>query len=301
MRIKPDRSGADLGENRTPTGTHSAGPTVQRTARILVVDDLPDNRDILSRRLTRRGLSVVEAEGGIRALELIEQSEFDIVLLDLMMPDVSGVDVLRRVRQLRSRFELPIIVVSAKSESEDVVECLNLGANDYVLKPVDLDVLLARMKPQLDLKCNHFWEQNTRQRIEEQAAALRNDCGSLLQSVRSLSNYWSEQEDTSNRSVGLSDSGDGQTQTRRVYKSGKIVFNDRSSVIDCIIWRQSHSDALLRVEVDSGVPEEFELNVGNSAPLNCQVVTRAVNEIGVRFLGRAAAARKPEKNLGIGM
>ena len=262
-------------------------------ARILVVDDLPDNRDILSRRLTRRGLSVVEAEGGIRALELIEEIEFDIVLLDLMMPDVSGEDVLRGIRQFRSRIELPIIVVSAKSQSEAIVECLNLGANDYVLKPVDFDVLLARMKPQLDLKRRICWEQNTRQRIEEQAAALQNYCGSLLQSVRSLSSYWGEHEECSNRSGGLSESGHEQTQTRRVYKSGKIVFNDRSSIIDCIIWRQSHSDALLRVESESGVPEEFELSVGGSTPLNCRVVTRALNEIGVRFIGRTAGPQEP--------
>ena len=296
MTMTVDCSGAGLGEKHTPTRTLSAGPTVRPPARVLVVDDLPDNRNILSRRLTRRGFSVVEAEGGIRALELIEEHDFDIVLLDLMMPDVAGVDVLRRVRQSRSRLELPIIVVSAKSQNEDVVECLNLGASDYVLKPVDLDILLARMEPQLDLRRDVCWERKTRQRIEEQAAALRDSCGSLLQSVRSLPTYWDKHEEVSNGNCGLPESGDEQTRIRRVYKSAKIVFNDRSSVIDCIVWRQSHTDAILRVESESGVPEEFELTVGDSAPLSCHVITRNVNEIRVRFLRRAADPQEPRRS-----
>src|SRR6476661_1763859 len=83
-------------------------------ARILVVDDVADNRDILVRRLVRRGFDAVEATGGEHALAMLTSESFDVVLLDIMMPDISGNEVLRRVRQTRSEVELPVIMVSAK-------------------------------------------------------------------------------------------------------------------------------------------------------------------------------------------
>ena len=117
--------------------------------RLLVVDDVDDNRTILTRSFTRQGYVVVEAEGGAQALELIESQPFDAVLLDIMMPGIDGLEVLRRVRETRSQAELPIVLVSAKATSEDVVEGLLLGANDYVTKPVDLKVAHARLEAQL--------------------------------------------------------------------------------------------------------------------------------------------------------
>jgi PleD family two-component response regulator len=120
--------------------------------RILVVDDVADNRDILVRRLARRGFEAVEASGGQQALELIAQQSFDVVLLDIMMPDMNGNDVLREVRRTHSDVELPVIMVSAKTQSEDVVESLSMGANDYVTKPIDFNVALARIANQVARK-----------------------------------------------------------------------------------------------------------------------------------------------------
>jgi diguanylate cyclase (GGDEF)-like protein len=120
--------------------------------RILVVDDVADNRDILVRRLARRGFEAVEASGGQQALELIAQQSFDVVLLDIMMPDMNGNDVLREVRRTHSDIELPVIMVSAKTQSEDVVESLSMGANDYVTKPIDFNVALARIANQVARK-----------------------------------------------------------------------------------------------------------------------------------------------------
>lgn len=123
-----------------------------RPRKILVVDDVADNRVILVRRLQRRGFDVVEADGGIRALELIAQEPFDLVLLDIMMPDLSGLEVLRRVREQHGSLALPVIMVTAKTQSEDVVKALAIGANDYVTKPVDIPVVFARVDTQLALK-----------------------------------------------------------------------------------------------------------------------------------------------------
>src|SRR5688572_12439101 len=118
-------------------------------ATLLVVDDDAMNRDVLSRRLVRSGYKVLTAEGGEQALDLVNGHRFDAVLLDVMMPGMSGVETLRRLRQSRSMSELPVIMVTANSRSEDVVQALDLGANDYVTKPIDFPIALARIKTQV--------------------------------------------------------------------------------------------------------------------------------------------------------
>ena len=120
--------------------------------RLLIVDDVRENREILRRRFERHGFHAIEASGGIEALELLEREAFDLVLLDMMMPDVAGLEVLARIRSSYSPGLLPVIMVTAKSQSEDVVEALNHGANDYITKPVDFSIALARVITQLDRK-----------------------------------------------------------------------------------------------------------------------------------------------------
>jgi diguanylate cyclase (GGDEF)-like protein len=133
-------------------GSKAAGDNPVAAARILIVDDIADNRTVLLRRFQRRGFEVIEAESGLKALELINQQEFDLVLLDVMMPGISGVETLKRIRSERSASALPVIMVTAKSESENIVESLELGANDYVTKPVDFAVALARANTQIARK-----------------------------------------------------------------------------------------------------------------------------------------------------
>lgn len=119
---------------------------------LLVVDDNEDNRDMLSRRLRRTGYHVDCAEDGTQALDMIGASKFDLVLLDIMMPGISGLEVLKTVRTKYSVADLPIIMATAKDHSEDIVGALKLGANDYVTKPIDFPVVLARIQTQLSLR-----------------------------------------------------------------------------------------------------------------------------------------------------
>ena len=113
---------------------------------LLVVDDDEANRDMLSRRLERKGFAVTVAEDGIRAIELVRERPFDLVLLDVLMPGLSGLEVLRELRLAYPATELPVIMATALAESGDVVEALCLGANDYVSKPLDFPVVLARIQ-----------------------------------------------------------------------------------------------------------------------------------------------------------
>jgi diguanylate cyclase (GGDEF)-like protein/PAS domain S-box-containing protein len=121
-------------------------------ASLLLVDDDEMNRDMLGRRLELEGYAVCLAEGGRQALELLERQTFDLVLLDVMMPELNGLQTLYKIRETRGPAELPVIMVTAKDQSEDVVEAFHLGANDYVTKPVDLRVALARIATQVSHK-----------------------------------------------------------------------------------------------------------------------------------------------------
>jgi diguanylate cyclase (GGDEF)-like protein len=118
-------------------------------ATLLLVDDEPMNRDALQRRLTRAGYHILTAETGSEALEVADANRVDLVLLDVMMPGMDGIETLRRLRRSRSVAELPVIMVTAKNSSEDVVEALDAGANDYVTKPVDFAIAHARIRTQL--------------------------------------------------------------------------------------------------------------------------------------------------------
>ena len=135
---------------------------------LLVVDDDEMNRDMLSRRLRRRGYAVALAEDGRRALELVSSQPFDLVLLDVMMPGLDGFQVLEELRRTRSVADLPVIMATARDRSEDVVRALELGANDYVTKPLDFPVVLARVRTQLELR-------HARQELEAAHARMKQD------------------------------------------------------------------------------------------------------------------------------
>jgi diguanylate cyclase (GGDEF)-like protein len=120
--------------------------------RLLIVDDVNDNRTLLTRRFERRGFEVVEADSGFAALELIDREPFDLVLLDVMMPGIDGIETLRRIRKQKSASALPVIMVTAKTGTNHIVDALELGANDYVTKPVDFAVAFARVNTQIGRK-----------------------------------------------------------------------------------------------------------------------------------------------------
>lgn len=119
---------------------------------ILVVDDNALNRDALSRRLERKGYQVLIAEDGYRAIGLVGQQAVDLILLDIMMPGITGLDVLKILRQNHSPATLPIIMATAKDQNEDMVMAFDLGANDYITKPINFPVLLARVQAHLRMK-----------------------------------------------------------------------------------------------------------------------------------------------------
>jgi adenylate cyclase len=151
-----------------PVTAEETGRAATRPSRILVVDDNPSNRDLLSRRLERQGHSVLLADDGHRALALVEQEAVDLVLLDLMMPGISGYEVLLAIKNDTRFRELPVIMISALSELDSVVRCIEAGADDYLGKPFDPILLRARVGSSLDRK-------HMRDREREMVEALRKE------------------------------------------------------------------------------------------------------------------------------
>jgi diguanylate cyclase (GGDEF)-like protein len=121
-----------------------------RLGRILLVDDQAQNRDMLGRRLERRGYEVVLRDTAVGIEDVIVQENIELVLLDWMMPERSGQDALRGIRALHDAEHVPVIVVTALDDGDIVSTALETGANDYISKPIDLRVLTARVKAQLD-------------------------------------------------------------------------------------------------------------------------------------------------------
>jgi diguanylate cyclase (GGDEF)-like protein/PAS domain S-box-containing protein len=137
---------------------------------LLVVDDDTMNRDLMLRRLSRRGFNAALAGNGREALAWINAHRVDLVLLDIEMPDMNGIEVLKILRQDYTPAQLPIIMVTGKAGSDDVVAALAAGANDYVTKPLDFPVVLARIQTQLSRK---HAEEALRESEERYALAAR--------------------------------------------------------------------------------------------------------------------------------
>jgi len=145
--------------------------------RLLVVDDNEDNRYTLTQRLKRLGYSEVEiAENGREALHVLRERPFDLVLLDIMMPEMTGYDVLKHVKADEKLRHIPIVMISAVDEVDSVVRCIELGAEDYLPKPFNPVLLKARVSACLEKKRLHDelagWSRTLERRVEEQMAQL---------------------------------------------------------------------------------------------------------------------------------
>jgi len=141
--------------SETPASKASSTSKASRPARLLVADDDRINRIVLVRRLENRGFQTVIADNGREVIEQVKQKACDLFLLDIMMPEMDGLQVLETLRADYTSAELPIIMVTAKSENQDIVQALNLGANDYLTKPIDFAVALARINTHLSLRRAH--------------------------------------------------------------------------------------------------------------------------------------------------
>ena len=164
---------------------------------VLIVDDNETNRDVLSRRIRRYGYETKTAVDGREALQLIRSEDFDLVLLDIMMPELNGYQVLERVKQDPEHRNLPIIVISALDDIDSIVKCIQLGAEDYLPKPFNPLILRARVTACLEKKRlrdkeeEHLEEQSINQRVDRELSARLN-----MQSAAEITLNWAMKRTT---------------------------------------------------------------------------------------------------------
>ena len=127
--------------------------------KILIVEDEQDIRDLLIFNLQKEGFKVESADNGDSALSLIRKNNFDLILLDLMLPGIGGFDLTRILKNDKKTSETPILMLTAKGEESDIVKGLELGADDYMTKPFSIKVLLARI--------NKIFKYNNQQKSDE--------------------------------------------------------------------------------------------------------------------------------------
>ena len=140
-------------------------------ARILVVDDQPINVQLLKRKLERSGLDVSTANNGLEALEQVKAHKPDLILLDLMMPDMDGIEVCQRLQASSETRSIPVIFVTARTTKESKLEGLAVGAVDYITKPIDLDETVARVQTQLRFAAINRENLELQRRLEESRRA----------------------------------------------------------------------------------------------------------------------------------
>jgi two-component system, cell cycle response regulator len=146
------RARREVASTPAPPTRVRPGEAPGETPLILVVDDNPDNLEIISTRLRFRGYAVEVAERGEEAIAKVHEAGPDLILLDIMMPDMDGYEVARRIRSEENLAYIPIIVVTARDSTEDKVTGLDAGADDYLTKPINFPELEARVRSMLRIK-----------------------------------------------------------------------------------------------------------------------------------------------------
>ncbi len=119
---------------------------------ILIVDDIAENIQVLGNILEKHDYALSFALDGLQCIKMVEQNDYDLILLDVMMPHIDGFEVCRRIKQMPVKKEIPIIFLTAKSEKYDIVRGLDAGAVDYVTKPFNTKELMARVRTHIKLK-----------------------------------------------------------------------------------------------------------------------------------------------------
>lgn len=147
---------------------------------ILAVDDLQENRELVARNLSRSGHIVITAASGEEALHALEQSDVDVVLLDLLMPGMDGREVLRRIKEHPEWRATPVIVISGSQDMDGIIECIEAGADDYLFKPFNPILLQARIKAGIERKRWHDKEEQYRHQLERNEKFIRATFGRYL-------------------------------------------------------------------------------------------------------------------------
>jgi signal transduction histidine kinase len=262
----------DFAAKDITTGHEPDAAAAEGNYRILVVDDEPVNIQVLTNLLSMQNYSVFKTYNGAGALDLVENGgEFDLVLLDVMMPKMSGYEVCRRLRERHSLFDLPIVMLTAKNQIQDIVLGFQSGANDYVQKPFDKEELLARVRTLLELKGAMTAAMAANRAKSLFLANMSHEIRTPLNAVIGLTNlllrtpmddrqrdYAEKMRRASSTLLGIiNDILDFSKIDAGDVKLERVTFNIKQMFDDLAIFFQEQnagSQTVLRLELDSSLP-----------------------------------------------
>src|SRR5690606_32549656 len=151
--------------------------------KILIADDEPINLQVLTNQLALEGYAVVTAGDGQSVIDYVEQGPVDLLILDIMMPNMSGYEVCQRLREQYSLTDLPILMLTAKNQVQDIVTAFEVGANDYLTKPCDRKELLSRVETLIQLRQMNLELIQINQSLEEKVTERTNELAEANQSL----------------------------------------------------------------------------------------------------------------------
>ncbi len=268
--------------------------------KLLVVDDIAENRNLLSRYLGARGFRIAEADCGLTALNMIKQQHFDAVLLDIIMPEIDGIEVLKRIRTSRTQADLPVIMVSGRSASHDIKLVLDLGANDYITKPIDLAAALTKLHRALgalpDKQANPQVPEMARADDVDKADALPPDAGRpqsvATQSRKEANPAYTERPTAKAAQNGGSVAGNSLNRgelrrkpRRPMHCTAWILVDEQLPSIKCTIADVSELGTRVILQSEQDLPDHFILlfTENGRARRNCRLVWRTGLSVGIEF------------------
>ena len=307
----PPRSGPhdpDTGEvarvpQAAPPAKQPPAPAEVSSPRaLLVVDDNEMNRDMLARRLQRRGFTVFTAGSGLEALELVAERvrAFDLILLDVMMPEMSGLEVLERLRRTHSVAELPVIMATARDASEDMVEAFSLGANDYVTKPLDMPVVMARVENQLQLKEAREQVERLNLRLAEAQEQIANLAASSAEAVADLDSWSTQMAGQIARAIGADEIAvwlQERDELRPITRTDTLAPSRQELLRMDRTENHLRRDKDLVVSVLGMTGQPFGALVVTGAPVNLNDTELRLLDSFSRQLGGAVELRKTQRDL----
>lgn len=263
----------------------SANLSKQQQPKILVVDDQPINIKLLQRKLERQGMNVYVAYNGRECLDLVTKVTPDLILLDIMMPDMDGIETCQRLKSNPETEAVPIIFITAKASKEGKLEGLDAGAVDYITKPIDLDETIARVRTQLRLQ--DVFRENLK--LQERLADARKAAavGAITQGItHNLNNLLGvvvgyldlmknghDRPDMVKRSIGLMDNAINR-MVNIVRQLGTIANHERFELSSLeIIDLLEGSIERFKKECEAVVTIEREFNIAQDARISANAET----------------------------